>query len=140
VKKLIIFMMLIYSCAFAKNYETVIKVPVQLDKIPEDVTIDGKSAVYLLRCELRDTNGHPVSEEHIDLGATAVNKNVDVTFNLLSSDMRLVKNYFCQVFLASGLGNIIGRDIYTTKKIESEGIANLPLIQQVNDKVYGHIE
>jgi len=153
---LLIFIMLGGITLFAQGSAITLKVPVQLDKLPSNVKVNGKEGIYLLRCELRDINAHVLDKQETAIGNNGngpFNKTVTLVFNPSGENIEKISYYFCKLYISapptSGFtGNAMSGSVsYTSsyneddiKSLNSNAIENLPPVEQIKDQTMGNIK
>ena len=142
-KKVIIFILLVSSSVFADPKITV-KVPVQLDKLPNNVKIDGTDVKYVIQCLLKDVkeigyygggyygigyHDFTFNESH----ASDINETVTVTFE--GAKIPLAKKIECVLGIKK-----ITSTTSSFQTVLSNGIKNLPQIDVKKDLIIKSIE
>jgi len=127
-KKFIICILLVSSYIFADNSEIIVKVPVQLEKLPSDVRVDNERVKYTLICYAKSMGNsglYGVSyHTFVNTYTEDINETVTMKIRVASEEaITLVKRISCTL----GLKKI--SSMYNMESISSNKVKNLPEIE-----------
>jgi len=127
-KKFIIYILLVSSYIFAENPEIIVKVPVQLEKLPSDVRIDNERVKYTLICYAKSMENSGLYGVSYHVFVNTYIKDIDETVTMkirVASEeaIALVKRISCTL----GLKKI--SSMYNMESISSNKVKNLPEIE-----------
>jgi hypothetical protein len=130
---------LLSSYVFATNYEIIVKIPVQLEKLPSEVKIDGEKVRYNIQCVAKNTehdglyavNSHTFNNSY----TSDINEIITLKLRVANEEtLTLANKIICNL----GLKKI--SSMYATESVESHKIKNLPEIDIKQDQVVKIIE
>ena len=138
-KKVIIFILLVSGLVFASSSNITVKVPVQLDKLPNDVKIDGIDVKYTITCLAKNTEDdglygvgyYTFNDSHTN----DINEVVTIKVGVANEEViALVNKIQCT------LGIKRTNSMYQSESISSNKIKNLPQIDIKKDSIITIVE